>query len=168
MHQAAHESAGGEDDGSGVDLKLERCGDPYDLIVFDQEFGDIDLMEVDARCGFKSVFDSELVGFLIALGARGSDGWALACIEHAELDTSGVRVDSHDAAQSVNLTDHVSFGESSDSWVTRHCADRVHVLGEHGDRTAEPGRGKGGFHSGMTSANDEHIVDFWINEHAVM
>jgi hypothetical protein len=111
------------------------------------------------------MFDAELVGFFITLCAGGADGWAFACVEHTELDASGIGIEAHGTAEGVDFTDDVTFGESADGGVARHGTDGIQVLGEHGDATAESGGGESGFDTGMACADDEDIVVFGVLEH---
>ena len=55
-------------------------------------------MEIGHTRAFNDPLHTKLIRFLITLSARGPNGRSLLFIEHAELDTSLVRVNSHFAA----------------------------------------------------------------------
>lgn len=165
VHESAHECAGGEDNGTGVDLHLQGGGDACYVVVFNEELGDVGLMEIDTRSGFESMFDAELVGFFIALSARSADRGSFAGVEHAKLDAGCIGVEAHGTSESVDLADHVALGKPTDGGVARHGADSVEVLSEDGDTATEPGCGEGGFDPGMAGSDDENVVVFWIGEH---
>jgi len=122
-------------------------------------------VEVDSRGGFECVFDAELVGLFITLSTWGTHGWTFACVEHTELDSGGVSVESHSSAEGVYFPDHMSFGKPTDGGVAGHGSYSIKVLGQDGNVTAESGSGQSSFYSGVAGTDDEDVVFFWVNEH---
>ncbi len=116
-----------------------------------------------SRCRRRSSvgLGAELVGLLVALGARGADAGPFGGVEHSALDGGGVRVESHEAAERVDFADHVALGKTADSRVAGHLAHGVGILGENERLASEAGGGESGLDSGMPGPDDDHIIRFW-------
>ena len=128
MKKAAHEGACGDDHGACVKAKAEVRLQTLDAIVAGDEFGDVRLLHIEVRLAFQEDLHSELVGFFIALGARGSDAGAFCGIEHAKLNACGIRIEAHGASEGVDFANHVAFGEPTDGGVAGHLAYGIRVL----------------------------------------
>ena len=102
----------------------------------------------------------QAVGLLIALGARGPDGWAARRIQEAELDADCIRDFSHDSAEGVDFADQVALGDSADCWIARHLGDQVDVERVEGGLQPHAGGGHGGFASGMSGADHDYVELF--------
>ncbi len=63
----------------------------------------------------------------VALCTRAPHGWAFRAVEHAELNGGLVRHDTHLSSQCVDLAHNLSFGNASDSRITTHLGNFVHV-----------------------------------------
>ena len=112
---------------------------------------------------FEEMLEAELVGLLVALGARGPHAGSLAGIEEAPLDGGGIGVETHRATKRVNFADHVALPEPPDGGVAAHLADGVEVLGQNRHLRTEACRCEGGFHAGVAGADDDNIVVLWGN-----
>jgi hypothetical protein len=110
-------------------------------------------------------FEPELVSLLITLGSRGPNRWTLPGVQHAELEAGHIRVFAHLASQSVDLPREMTLGQSPDSWITRHLADRVQVHGEHEGLATHPCRCQASLDSGMSRSDDDYVIFLWIHEH---
>ena len=166
VQQAAHERAGRDDHRACEQPDAERgvhAGDA--LLAVHQQTRDGPLVEIQALLIFERVLEAELISLLVTLRTRPAYARPLGRIEHTTLDGGGVSVESHRAAEGIDLTDHVPFRQPADCRVARHLADGVKVLREHGDFGTHPGGGKGGFDPGMTRADDQHVVSFRKGEH---
>jgi hypothetical protein len=81
------------------------------------------------------------------------------------LDGGGVSIEGHEAAEGVDFANHVTLGKAADGWVARHLADGVGVLGEEQGLTTEARCGECGLDAGVSSAEDDDVVGFWVGEH---
>ena len=67
--------------------------------------------------------------------------WYLHRIEEAPLDGGGVRVQTHEPAQGIDLADHVTLAQSTDGRIATHLPNCVEVLGQDGNIGTETGGG---------------------------
>ncbi len=139
--------------------------DAFRPVVFDQNLGDLTLLHVEPFLTLARRLEPELIGFLVALRARAPHAGALGGVQHAELDAGGVGVDSHLAAERVDLAHHLSLGQSADGWVARHLADGVQVHGQE-QRLASHARGsQRRLDAGMARPDDDDVIALGIDEH---
>ena len=165
MHQSTHESPCTEDDRLAADFHAEGCQDSGDpLLGIDQEFGDVALMYLNPWSGFHLRFGAKLVGLFVALCARGADRGSFRGVEHTELDSGGIGVESHETAEGIDLADHVAFCETADRGIARHLADGIGVLREQECFATEARRGEGRLDARVASPDDEDVVIFGVNE----
>ena len=158
MEQPAHEGAGADDDGAGVELEAHVGAQAGDAVAGDEEFGDVALVEVEVGGAFEHGLHAELIGLLVGLSAGGTDAGAFGAVEHSELDGGGVGIEAHRAAEGVYFADDVSLGQTTDGRVAGHLGNGVQVLREHSRPATHAGGGKGGFHAGMASPDDDDVV----------
>ena len=92
MEEAAHERSAANDHGGGAEFQSEVGAHARDGIVADQQLGDISLVKMQIWRAFEDPFQAKLVGFLVRLGAGGTDAGAFGDVEHPELDGRGVGV----------------------------------------------------------------------------
>ena len=59
------------------------------------------------------------------LRARGLHGGAARTVEQSELNSRAIYHAGHDAAECVNFTHEVAFGDATDRWVARHLPDHI-------------------------------------------
>src|SRR5205085_12157374 len=102
-------------------------------------------------------FQSELIGFFIALNTGRPNRSPFALIESPKLNAGSVRVYSHCATKGVDLFHDMAFCRSSNGRITRHLANCIKVLSQHQGPGAEPSRGKSRLYSGVTATDDDHI-----------
>ncbi len=129
-------------------------------VIYDQELGDLGLLDLEVGLGFEDLAHFEAVGLLVTLGAGRPDGGAARGVEQTELDADGVGDLGHDAAESVDLADDVSLGDAADGGVAGHLRDEVGVEGEEGGAQSHARGGHGGFAAGMTGSDDGDIEMF--------
>jgi hypothetical protein len=163
VHEGAEESAGGDDDGAGGNFAArfeEDAGNSGALTGGDKAVNDAgNDGEVRAIFGEKLLHLLRVFVF-VSLGARRLNGGALGAIEHAELDAGGVDGEAHEAAEGIDLADHLAFGEAADGGIAGHAADGGGIHGDHGDGAAiaeEVRCGPCGFRPGVAAADDDDV-----------
>ena len=98
---------------------------------------------------------------ILALGAlatRRPDGRSATAIENLGLKGGGVGVDSHFAAQGIELVNEMTFGETSDSGVARHACNRINAGRNEEGGDPHSGCSEASLRTGMTSADDNQII----------
>ena len=118
----------------------------------------------ERRRVFEHGLGPELVGFFIALGARGVHAGAFGTIQHTELNGGGVGIKSHESAEGVDFPNHLTFGDAADGGIAGHLADGIEILSEQGDRTAETLGGEGGLDTGVTCSDDGHVEEGGVDK----
>ena len=108
-----------------------------------------------------------MILFLICLSTQGVDGGSLGCIEHFGLDESLVYVEAHLTAESIDLSDEMSFAGTSYGRIARHHRDRIDVCAEHRRRLSEARANKTGLASRMAGANDYYLITFAVLVHII-
>jgi hypothetical protein len=73
MEEASHEGAGGDDDCAGVVVDAEAGLDAGGATIGGEDSDRVALLEIEIRGALEDGFRAELVGLLVALGARGAD-----------------------------------------------------------------------------------------------
>ena len=137
VEQAAHECSGGDDDRAGAKTNPEVCFHTDGDVILHEQARDISLLEMETRLLLERGLHAELVCLLVALRAGRSHARPFASIQHSKLDAGGVGIDSHGTAERIDLTDHVTFGESAHGRIARHLADGVGILSKHQRLTTE-------------------------------
>src|SRR5664280_1824118 len=95
MYEPTKKCSGCNDDGITVITDVHLGGYAANLVVFDNKILDHRLLHVQLRLAFDRPLQSELIGLLIALRARCPNRRPLLGVEHSELDTSVVGIDTH-------------------------------------------------------------------------
>ena len=131
----------------------------------EKETSGIALVKIDAFGCLQDVLHAKLIGFLIALGARGADAWTLASVEKAPLNSGGIGIKTHCASQGIDFANHVALAQPANRGVATHLADRVEILGQDCDLATETGGSQRCLDPGVASANNEDVVFFRITEH---
>ena len=99
------------------------------------------------------------VELAVGLGAGSAHGWALAAVEHAELDAGLIGDAAHQAVQRVDLADQVALAQTADGRIAAHLADGRELVGDQRRGNAETRRGRRGFAAGVAASNnDDGIV----------
>ena len=65
---------------------------------------------------------------LLTLTTRSAHTRPLVPVQGPELDSRGIGIDTHHAAQGVDLSDHVALCQSADCGITGHLADGIQIL----------------------------------------
>jgi len=118
------------------------------------------LLDLQIGLRFQDFAHFQAVGLFIALGAGGPNGGAARCVQQAELDSDGVGDFAHDAAEGVDFADQMAFGDASDGRVAGHLRDEINVQSVERGLEAHAGAGNGGFASGVSGADDDHVEMF--------
>jgi hypothetical protein len=158
VHQGAEERAGGDDHGPAIQAaavferhRRDAAGIGDDVLDF---AGD----DLQAASAGEEALDLGGVAVFVGLRPGAPDGGALAAIQHAELDAGGVGGQAHQAAEGVDLADHLPLGQPADGGVARHGADARRIECHQRHRRAESGRGPRGFGAGVATADDDDVV----------
>ena len=138
MHETPHKSPRREDHSLSTDLHLKRSLDALHLIALNQDGCNIPLVKIQPFCPLNRSLNPKLIRFLIALSTRCSNGWTLARVQHAPLNGSRICIFPHDPTKCINLSNHVSFRQASNRWVTTHLTNCVKILSQHCHRNTKP------------------------------
>ena len=182
MDQAVEKCSGGDDDGLGgdgaaiaeLDAENRAAGTEYRVFfrsrrgsglgTGDDEIRHFCLLDLEIGLRLQDLAHLEAVGLLVALGAGRPDGWPTRGVEETELDANRVGDLPHDAAESINLADEMSFGDPSNGRIAGHLGDQVEVEGVEGGLQAQARRGHGGLASGVAGAH-YHDVELFSELH---
>ena len=96
--------------------------------------------------------------FAVTLAARAPHRRTFALIEHAELDGTAVRDDTHLTSQSIYLAHDLAFGNAAYGRVATHLRDLIYVHRDQHGLTAHTGRCAGCFTTGVTCSYYYDIV----------
>jgi hypothetical protein len=145
-------AAVGEGDARDARRRLVRAEHAPYIQSLDRALDDFDVL-LRSEDGL----ECQRIGIAVTLRSGGPDGRAFAAVEHAELNTRGVGGQSHEAAEGVDLADHLPLAESADGRVAGHPPNGVGVHGDQRDGRSHPRRGPRRFGPGVTSADDDDI-----------
>ena len=126
------------------------------LSIFYQNLSDLSLHDAEVGGHLQGVLHHGVVGRAVGLDALGMNGRALTEVEGTALQGHLVGRTAHLAAQRVDLVDEMSLGGTADGGIAGHIGDGVEGHGEKHGIHAEPGRGEGGLHTGVTGTDDRH------------
>ena len=98
----------------------------------------------------------------VALRAGRTHCWSFASVQHPKVNTCAVGGTCHDAAHCIDFLHQMSLTDSTDRRVAGHLADCFDVVREQQRFATHARRGSGCLGAGVTAANDDHIVGFWI------
>src|SRR2546422_4047224 len=136
-----------------------------DLLIAVKEFGRLALPEVQVRLPFANPLEPELIGLLIALRTRCPNSRPFLGVQHPELEASHVRRLTHLTTERVNLTDQMTFGQSTDGWIAGHLADRIGIDGQQQRLAPHPGGCQSCFNPSVPRSNHDNVVLLWIYKH---
>ncbi len=151
------------DDGPGSVTDAAPALDARDAASLDHDRLDHLLAEREVLLPLDGQLGQELVGFLVALGARAVHRRSLAPVEQAELDGRGVGEDPHRAAQGIDLADDLPLGHAADRRIAAHLADGIAVHGQERGSQPHPRGRQRGFQPGMAGSDDDHIEPVGIS-----
>jgi hypothetical protein len=128
--------------------------------VFDDESGHHVLPEIDIGSLFQ--FEAPFLGepHPVALGAGAPHCGAFGAVEHPELDHGFVGDNAGVSTHGIDLTNKLSFGDTTHGGVAGHLCNGSHVHGHEQNAASHIGGGGGGFASGMPGTHHNHII-FW-------
>ena len=95
------------------------------------------------------------VGGLVALAAGGPDGGAAAQVEGLRLERGKVGIAAHFAAEGIQLTDQVAFGEAADRRIAGHACQGVESRSNERGFDAHPGGGERRLAAGVAAADHD-------------
>ena len=88
--------------------------------IFKQDIFHHLLTECEIFLFLDGPFSLDLVLFFVGLGPRGMHCRPLSQIKHAELNGSGIGKFAHFAAQGINFSNNLTFGNSTNCRITAH------------------------------------------------
>ncbi len=94
---------------------------------------------------------------LVGLSPGTAHRHAAAAVEDAEVDARRVNEPPHDAAQRVQLADHVPLPDPADGGIAAHLADGREVERQQRRRHAHAGRHMGRFYASVAAADDDEV-----------
>ena len=125
---------------------------------FPDEAGDVGLEERQVRLRLQDPPHEYAVGVLVALGAQGADGRALAGIQLANLNLGAVGVAAHLAAERVDLTHQVALGRPADRGVAGHLGNSGEAGAQQRGASSHARGGQGRLAPGMAGADHQDVV----------
>ena len=132
VHEAAHEGAGGEDDGVGGEVSDFgfRISDlnTVDAVVVNEQLLHRGFEDVEVGEGAEQALDFAGIGVFVGLCAGASHGGAFGGIEYMELNARRVDGQGHESAERVDFFDDLSLGQPADGGVAGHPADFGQVI----------------------------------------
>ena len=147
-----------------MEAQAEIGFDSLHSIVANHEARHISLLHIEARLALEQGFHAELIRFLVALRAWSPNTWAFGGIQHTELNTGGIGIQTNRAAEGIDLSNHVALRQPTDRRITGHLPDRVRILSEQEGFAAEPRRSQRRLYACMAGPDDYDIIGFGINE----
>jgi hypothetical protein len=106
----------------------------------------------------KKILNCGPVQFTISLGPGAPNGGALLSVEHAKLNPATVRSATHDPIKGVNLSNEVSFPQSTNGWVAGHHPDRVSFVGDEQRIRAHASCSRSRFGPSVPATHDDYII----------
>ena len=131
-----------------------------------QDSQNVPLQKIEVRFSLDQRLHPELVRLFVTLRPGGPHARTFVAVQRSELDSGGIGVEAHHAAQGINLPHHVTLGQSADRRVARHLPNGIQILGQHQRSTTQARRGHRGLDAGMTPADHQHLVQLRIDEHS--
>ena len=116
------------------------------------------LLQGQVRLALQRRLHLHHVQLFVRLSARDLDRWALAGVEHPDLDGRAVDVTTHLEAHGVHLTDHVALGRPANGGVAGHEGHGVQVHGQEQGLAAHASRGQRRLAAGVARANHCDVI----------
>jgi hypothetical protein len=86
------------------------------------------LLDIQSGLPFQNRFQPKLISLFIALRPWSSNARTFIRVEHPEMNSGRVGVQSHGTTECINLADDVSLRESANRRITRHLPNRIQIL----------------------------------------
>ena len=126
------------------------------------------LQNVQVLLLFQRALHCEMILYLVRLSAQRMHRFALAAVEHAHLQISCVRIDTHLPAQSVYFAYEVPLGGAAYGRITSHISNGVRGEGHHQRAQRSARQSQRRFHARMTSAYNYRIVTLFHNRYYII
>ncbi|MBB4016907.1 hypothetical protein GGR16_001936 [Chelatococcus caeni] len=128
MDEAPQERSRGQHDGACLQDIAGRHDHGGDAVAVKQEIVrfsfDDDKILGRANLGLHRLG----IELAICLGTRTTHGRALAAVEHAELDATGIRHPPHETVEGVHLAHEMTLAQPTDRRIARHGTDGVEAM----------------------------------------
>ena len=92
------------------------------------------------------------------MGTRTPHGWALANIQHSELDGCGICHQTHLSTQGIYLTYNLAFGDTANCGIARHLCNLVHVHRDEAGLCTHIGTGTSCLATCVPTSNHQDII----------
>jgi len=136
VNQAVEEGARGQDDGASGDLRAAgefySCG----FAIIDLDACSLALDDYEVVNLLQPAPHLSAVQIAVGLSARGLDGGTPAAVQQAKLYSGRVDDLRHYAAESIDFANDVAFGDTADSGIAAHLADRILIDGNQRSASA--------------------------------
>ena len=81
-----------------------------------------------------------------------------AAIEQTELNSRAIDGFSHQSAKCINLTNNLTFGNSTDGRIATHLADSIKITCKQSHTGAKSSCSRSSLRSGMACSDDDYVV----------
>lgn len=164
---ALQEGAGGDHGGTGADFPAIGRADAAHAPLRGSARGfgvpdkalDVGLEEHQVGLRLQFMPHEAAVGVLVALGAEGADGRALAGVQLTNLDLGAVGIAAHLAAEGVDFADEVALGRAADGGVAGHLGDGAEAGAQEGGAAAHARGGEGRLATRVAGADNDDVEE---------
>ena len=146
------------DDGAAGEYAAVRGHNARHAPVFRQDLRRLALRDAQVLGVFQDPLHLGVVAVFVRLGAQRLHCRALALVEHTVLQGGAVGVESHFAAERVDLAHQMPLRRAADGGVAGHKADAVQIQSEDDRIQTRAGKREGGFAPRVTCADDHGVV----------
>src|SRR5215470_9226080 len=116
------------------------------------------LLNVEILRPLQDSFHPKLVCLLVTLNSRSAYGRPLCAVKHSKLDSSCISIEPHRSSHRIDLTNNMSFCQTTNCRVARHLANRIKILSQH-DCAAAQSRGcQRRFDARMTATHNYNVI----------
>jgi hypothetical protein len=112
--------------------------DAADSTVFNQETCHQSLPQTEVGRTFQGPAHLDAIQGSISLRSRRTNRRAAGAIQQAELDPSAIDYSAHDAAKCVNLTNQMTFANSTYCGIAGHLSNEIKIKSEKSRVRAKP------------------------------
>ena len=155
---AAQEGAGGQHDRGRRQRPAIGQRQTGHRALADDQAHRLALNNLQPRLGVKHLVDRRLVALAVGLHARPLHGGALAAVEHAIMDRSGVSRAADQAVERVDLADQMALAQTADRRVAGHGTHGRPLEGQQRHRCALARCRSGRLAAGMAATDHDHII----------
>ena len=139
---------------------MGSCTNTDNLAIFNQNLINHGLTKGQIFLIFNRLAHLLRIKFLISLRTKGTNSWALPCIEHLHLDVCLVNSFGHLATEGIDFTHDNPLGRTTDRGVTRHESQHFNIDGRKQDLTTHTASSQGSLDTSVSRTDYNNIVFF--------